>query len=195
MTPEPKCELYYNTPYQLLVSVVLSAQTTDKMVNRCMKPLYQKGFTPEGVLALGETGLLPFIRSIGLAPTKTKNIIKLTSIIINKFASKIPQTRTDLESLPGVGRKTANVILGEIYSQPTLAVDTHVFRVTKRLGWHNELLPVKAEKALLQVIPESSLPKAHHWLILHGRYTCKARKPECSSCSVSKYCQYVKNHP
>lgn len=186
--PDPRCELFYKTPYQLLVSVVLSAQTTDKMVNRVMEPLYKKTFTPKSVLKLGVDGIYERIKSIGLAPTKSKNVFKLTEIILKDFAGEIPRTRKDLESLPGVGRKTANVILGEIYKEPTLAVDTHVLRVSRRLGLHNETDPKKAEMELLKVVDPSLLPKGHHWFILHGRYTCKARKPECESCVLEDIC-------
>lgn len=186
--PEPKCELYYETPFQLLVSVVLSAQTTDKMVNRCMEPLYKKGFTPQTVLAMGQQKLLAAIQSIGLAPTKSKNIFRLSHIILEKYQGEIPSTRSELEALPGVGKKTASVILGEIFREPTLAVDTHVYRVTKRLGLHNESTPDKAEKVLLEVVKESYRPDAHHWFILHGRYTCKAQSPMCVTCHLRGVC-------
>ncbi len=189
--PDPKCELFYKTPYQLLVSVVLSAQTTDKMVNQVMKPLYEKEFTPLAALELGINGIYEKIKSIGLAPTKSKNIFKLTEILLRNFSGKIPRTREDLESLPGVGRKTANVILGEIYKEPTLAVDTHVLRVSRRLGLHKESDPKKAEEKLLKIVDKSLLPKAHHWFILHGRYTCKARKPNCSSCTLEDICPKI----
>lgn len=189
--PDPKCELFYNTPYQLLVSVVLSAQTTDKMVNQVMKSLYEKEFTPTSVLKLGIDGIYEKIRSIGLAPTKSKNIFKLTEIILKDFSGEVPRTRQDLEDLPGVGRKTANVILGEIYKEPTLAVDTHVLRVSRRLGFHKEKDPKKAEEKLLKIVNKSLLPKAHHWFILHGRYTCKARKPNCSSCILEDICPKI----
>ena len=186
--PDPKCELFYFTPYQLLVSVVLSAQTTDKMVNRVMEPVYKKGFTPEKAIKLGQEGIYETIKSIGLAPTKSKNVFKLSQMIKENYQSKIPSTREGLEALPGVGRKTANVILGEIFGHPTLAVDTHVFRVAKRLGIHKEKDPKKAELKILELMDPSSLPKAHHWFILHGRYTCKARKPECENCVLEDIC-------
>ncbi len=190
--PDARCELTYQTPYQLLVSVVLSAQTTDKMVNRVMEPLYEQGFTPDTVLKLGAEGFLEKIRSIGLAPTKAKNVYKLSQIIQDRYQGEIPRTREQLEDLPGVGRKTANVILGEIFREPTLAVDTHVFRVGQRLGLHDEKTPEKAELELLQLIDRSYLPAAHHWLILHGRYTCKAIKPLCDQCLLSDLCPSVK---
>ena len=188
LNPTPHCELYYETPFQLLLSVVLSAQATDKSVNAAMTDLYKNGLTPDDVLALGEKGFLEKIRRIGLAPTKAKNSVKLSQIIKQKFSGKIPTTREDLESLPGVGRKTANVILGEIFKEPTLAVDTHVFRVTRRLGLHKCTSPEKAEEKLLSVIDPTWLPMAHHWFILHGRYTCTARSPQCGTCSVNDLC-------
>lgn len=190
--PEPKCELYYETHYQLLVSVVLSAQTTDKMVNRCMEPLYKKGFDIEQVLSLKPEGLLKHIRSIGLAPTKSKNVFKLSQILKERFDSKVPNVREDLESLPGVGRKTANVILGELFGQPTLAVDTHVYRVGLRLGLHQANSALKAESELMQVVDLGYLPRAHHWFILHGRYTCKAQKPNCDDCLLNDLCPSLK---
>jgi endonuclease III len=186
--PDPRCELYYETPYQLLVSVVLSAQTTDKMVNRCMEPLYKEGFNPEDVVKMGADGLLEKIRTIGLAPTKSKNVFKLSQMIIDQYPDELPSTHDELQALPGVGRKTANVVLGEIFNQPTIAVDTHVYRVGKRLGLHRENTPEKAELALLKEIDASYLPKGHHWFILHGRYTCKAQNPECSKCILSDIC-------
>lgn len=186
--PDPKCELFFKTQFQLLVSVVLSAQTTDKMVNRCMKPIYQEGFTPETVVSWGQEVLLSKIRSIGLAPTKSKNVVRLSEILLSQHKGRVPRTREELEALPGVGRKTASVILGELFRHPTLAVDTHVFRVTRRLEFQNEKSPEKAEKALLDVIPVKFLPNAHHWFILLGRYTCKAQKPQCGECAVAAFC-------
>ena len=186
--PNPQCELYYETPFQLLVSVVLSAQTTDKMVNRCMEPLYKKGFTPDSVIKMGQQGLLNKIRTIGLAPTKSKNVFNLSKIVKEKYPEKLPDNHKELQALPGVGRKTANVVLGEIFGQPTIAVDTHVFRVARRLGLHRESTPEKAETALLKEIDSSYLPKGHHWFILHGRYTCKAQNPVCDKCILSDIC-------
>lgn len=186
--PTPHCELLYKTPYQLLVSVVLSAQATDKSVNAAMGPLYEDGLGPKEVLSLGEAGLLEKIRRIGLAPTKAKNVLRLTKIVSEIYHGDIPRTREELEALPGVGRKTANVVLGEIYKEPTLAVDTHVFRVTARLGLHNESSPEKAELKLLKVIGTHWLPQAHHWFILLGRYTCLARKPLCLNCVLKDLC-------
>lgn len=188
VNPDPRCELYYRTPYQLLVSVVLSAQTTDKMVNKVMEPLYAAGFTPETVLELGSEGLLAKIRTIGLAPTKSKNVFRLSQILLEKYAGIVPSTREELEALPGVGRKTANVILGEIFRHPTLAVDTHVYRVTQRLGLQKEKTPEKAELELLRVVDPARLPAGHHHFILHGRYTCKAMKPDCAHCVLADIC-------
>ncbi|MFK7825287.1 MAG: endonuclease III [Oligoflexales bacterium] len=186
--PEPKCELYFETPFQLLVSVVLSAQTTDKSVNKCMKPIYKQGFSYDTVINWGQEKLLSHIRTIGLAPTKSKNVLALAKIIKERHSGEIPNNRQDLEDLPGVGRKTANVVLGELFGQPTIAVDTHVFRVGFRLGLHTEKTPIKAEQELLKIIPEHYLPAAHHWLILHGRYTCKAIKPLCEQCDLASLC-------
>lgn len=186
--PHPRCELVYHSPYQLLVSVVLSAQATDKQVNKVMEPLYAKGFSPDVMLGWGEQGFLERIRSIGLAPTKAKNVAKLTAMLKEKYHGNVPDTREELEALPGVGRKTANVILGELHRHPTLAVDTHVFRVTQRLGLHNEKNAEKAELVLLDLVPPSYLPDAHHWFILLGRYVCKARVPECERCVLNQLC-------
>jgi endonuclease-3 len=189
--PDPKTELIFHTPYQLLVSVVLSAQTTDKMVNRCMQPLYddqKQAFTPELVTSWGEKKLLGFIKSIGLAPTKAKNITRLSQLLLEHHQGEVPLSRGDLEALPGVGRKTANVVLAELTGAPTLGVDTHVLRVTRRLGLHHETLAASAERELLKIIPKNYLPKAHHWFILHGRYTCKAQKPLCETCVLNDIC-------
>lgn len=188
LNPNPRCELTYKTPFQLLVSVVLSAQTTDKSVNKCMEPLYSSDFTPETVISMGADKLLAKIRTIGLAPTKAKNVYKLSQILLAKHQGKVPSRREELEALPGVGRKTANVILGEIYREPVLAVDTHVFRVAARLGLHRETTPEKAELELLKVIPPRLLPDGHHWFILHGRYTCKAMNPDCANCGIKDLC-------
>ncbi|MBP9706996.1 MAG: endonuclease III [Oligoflexales bacterium] len=186
--PDPRCELFYKTPYQLLISVVLSAQATDISVNKCMRPLYEKDLDLEAVLKLGELGLLKKIKSIGLAPTKAKNILALSRILKSTYNSQVPPNREALESLPGVGRKTASVILGELFAEPTIAVDTHVFRVSARLGLHQEKTPEKCEKILEMLIPAVYLPRAHHWFILHGRYICKAKNPACSSCHIAEYC-------
>lgn len=192
MHPQAQCELYFKTPYQLLVSVVLSAQATDKVVNRCMIPVYERGFTPETVLRWGYAKLLQHIRQIGLAPTKAKNILALTRLLQSKFAGNVPATRTALESLPGVGRKTANVILAELFGEKTLAVDTHVYRTTARLGLHAEKTPAKCEQKLLKIIAPRYLPHAHHLFIAHGRYVCQARKPACSVCLLNDLCPAAK---
>jgi endonuclease-3 len=186
--PDPRCELFYRTEFQLLVSVVLSAQTTDKMVNAAMTPLYEATFTPATVLALGEAGLLALIRRIGLAPTKARNVHKLAGLLLSRHGGQVPRTRAELEDLPGVGRKTANVVLGELFGEPTIAVDTHVFRVTRRLGLHHERTPEKCEQVLLRLIDPAQLPRAHHWFILHGRYTCKALRPACALCCLRDVC-------
>lgn len=191
--PNAQCELFYETPYHLLTSVVLSAQTTDVSVNKVMTPLYKAGFTPEIMVSWGSENFLKKIKSIGLAPTKSKNVFKLSQILIEKHNSQVPGTREELEALPGVGRKTANVILGELFGQPTLAVDTHVFRVTKRLGWHQEKTPEKCEQALLKIVKPAHLPEAHHLFIHLGRYICKARKPECESCPLESKCPQIIN--
>ena len=188
--PNAACELYYETPYQLLVSVILSAQATDKMVNRCMKQYYQAGLQPSIVLDWGYEGLLQRIRQIGLAPTKAKNIMRTTQILVDKYNGQLPNERAQLEALAGVGRKTANVILGEVFQQPTLAVDTHVFRTTKRLNLHHANTPLQAEQELLQVIDKRYLPAAHHLFIAHGRYTCLARKPKCHLCQLHDECSF-----
>ena len=193
--PNPQCELYYETPYQLLVSVVLSAQATDKIVNRTMKPSYQKGWGPQNVLKMGEEGFRKLIQSIGLTNTKARNVLRLTKKICEDYQGRVPNTREDLESLPGVGRKTANVILGELFRQPTLAVDTHVFRVSYRLGLQNEKTPEKAEHEILNYVDKALLPRAHHWFILHGRYTCKAKKPSCTLCILSDICPSYMGKP
>jgi len=186
--PDARCELFYSTPYQLLCSVVLSAQATDKQVNKVMTPLYERGFFPQQVFQEGEKNLLEKIKSIGLAPTKAKNIIKLTQSILENHHGEVPKTRKDLEELAGVGRKTANVILGELFGEPTFAVDTHAFRVGRRLGLHSEKNPEKAELSMLQLIDAKFLPRAHHWFILHGRYICKAQNPSCSTCILQDIC-------
>ncbi len=186
--PNPRCELYYKTPYQLLVAVVLSANTTDKGVNSCTTSLFDEGFDPWKAVELGAAEIEKKIRRIGLAPAKSKYVFQLSKILIEKYKGDIPTTREELQALPGVGRKTANVVLGEIFRQPTLAVDTHVFRVSQRLGWQKEKSPEKAELALLKIIPSNYLPQLHHLLVLHGRYVCKALKPQCPTCPLNDIC-------
>lgn len=186
--PHPKTELVFHTPFQCLVSVVLSAQTTDKMVNKCMVPLYETEFTPQTVLELGIEGFLAKIRTVGLAPTKAKNVVALSHIIRDQYHNRIPDNREELEALPGVGKKTASVVLAEVFHAPTIAVDTHVYRVTQRLGWQNAPTAEKAEQELMKLIDPKYLPAAHHWLILHGRYVCKAINPQCDSCILNDLC-------
>lgn len=188
--PQARCALYYRTPYQLLVSVVLSAQANDKIVNRCMKEHYDSDLDVKTVLSWGYTTLLHQIRQIGLAPTKARNIISLTEILRDEHAGKVPNNRRHLESLPGVGRKTANVVLAELFGHQTLAVDTHVFRTSKRLGLHNEKGATKCEQVLLTLIARRYLPQAHHLLIAHGRQVCHARKPTCNVCQLNDLCVY-----
>lgn len=186
--PNPRCELFYLTPFQLLVSVVLSAQTTDKMVNRVMEPLYNAGFEVDDVLEMGADGLLEKIRQIGLAPTKSKNVYKLALALKEKHRSEVPSDRESLEALAGVGKKTASVILGELFDAPVMAVDTHVYRVAKRLGLHRETLADKAEDKIIEVVERRFLPKAHHWFVLQGRYICKSQRPLCDDCLLTDLC-------
>jgi len=186
--PDPKTELVYTNNYTLLVAIVLSAQSTDVGVNKATKDLFAQTSTPEEMLKLGESALKQYIKTIGLYNTKAKNIIKLSEILVQKFGSKIPENLEDLMSLPGVGRKTANVFLNCACNLPTIAVDTHVARLSFRLGLTAHKDPYKIEQDLLKVIPEKYLKDAHHLLILHGRYTCVARKPKCSTCPLEAYC-------
>jgi endonuclease-3 len=192
MFPIPQCELFYLTPYQLLVSVILSAQTTDKMVNRCMESHYRLGLNLEQVLAMGEQRFLRIIKPIGLAPTKAKHILAMSLVLRQDHGGQVPDQRSELENLAGVGRKTASVVLGEIFKQATLAVDTHVMRVGRRLGLHDAPTPLKAEVQMLELIPRGRLPKAHHQLIHLGRSYCKAIKPKCTECPLAQLCPYFK---
>ncbi len=189
----PKTELEYTNNFTLLVAVILSAQATDISVNKATKELFQYYDTPEKMLELGVEGLKNYTKTIGLYNTKSANIIALCQILINQYNSQIPDSFEQLITLPGVGRKTANVVLNCCFNKPTIAVDTHVFRVSKRLGIAKENTPEKVEKELLKKIPIRWLKYAHHWLILHGRYICKAKKPNCNICKVAKYCEYYKN--
>lgn len=186
--PHPTTELTYGNPFQLLVAVVLSAQATDKGVNKATAPLFAKIKTPAQMAALGEEGLVPYIQSIGLFRTKAKNVIALSHKLQENYGGALPHTREGLQTLPGVGRKTANVVLNTLWGEPTVAVDTHVFRVAHRLGLSRGKTPEATEADLLKVIPPQYLKDAHHWLILHGRYTCTARAPKCISCPVEKMC-------
>lgn len=188
--PVPKTELIATNNYTLLVSVVLSAQATDKSVNKATESLYQKVDTPEKMLELGEECLIGYIKSIGLYKNKAKNVIALSKILIEKFNSEIPKTREDLMSLPGVGRKTANVILNVVYGEKTMPVDTHLLRISPRIGLSFGTTPESIEMDLLKIIPDEYMQHAHHWLILHGRYVCTARNPKCSECLISDICQH-----
>jgi endonuclease-3 len=188
--PAPTTELAYQTPFELLVSVVLSAQATDKSVNLATARLFPVANAPKAILALGESGLTPFIRSIGLYRTKTKNILAACKILLETFGGEVPRRREDLESLPGVGRKTANVILNTAFGEPTIAVDTHIFRVANRTGIAPGKDVVEVENKLMKFVPEEFRQDAHHWLILHGRYVCTARKPACPACLIRDLCEF-----
>jgi endonuclease-3 len=186
--PDPKTELNFSNPYTLVVAVALSAQATDVSVNKATERLFKVADTPEKMLALGEEGLIPYIASIGLYRNKAKNVIALSRMVLEQHGGEIPLTREGLQALPGVGRKTASVVLNELGIEAAIAVDTHVFRVSHRLGLANAATPDKVEAQLFRVVPEDWLPKAHHWLILHGRYTCTARKPNCPGCVIADLC-------
>ncbi len=188
--PKPTTELNYRSNFELLIAVILSAQATDVSVNKATKELYKVANTPAKILALGETGLKKYIKSIGLYQAKAKNIIKTCVLIIEKHNGRVPKTREELEALAGVGRKTANVVLNTAFGELTMAVDTHIFRVSNRTGLAPGKTPLAVEKKLLQAIPTEYLADAHHWLILHGRYVCTARKPKCPSCIISDICEY-----
>lgn len=188
--PSPGTELHYSSPYTLLVAVVLSAQATDTGVNKATEKLFQRVKTPQAMLALGEAGLKSHIKTIGLFNTKAKNIIALSKKLVEEFDSEVPRTREELQSLPGVGRKTANVVLNVLFGEPTIAVDTHVSRVANRTGMAQGKTPEEVEHQLMKVVPKTWLQHAHHWLILHGRYVCKARTPACPACIVRDLCGF-----
>jgi endonuclease-3 len=188
--PNPRGELDYINPYTLLVAVVLSAQATDTSVNKATEPLFKIADTPEKMLKLGEAKVKGFIKTIGLFNTKAKNVIRLSEILVNEHGSKVPADREVLQTLPGVGRKTANVVLNIAFGQPTMAVDTHIFRVGNRTGLAPGNTPLDVELKLEKRVPEKYRLHAHHWLILHGRYVCKARKPDCPVCIVRDICQF-----
>jgi endonuclease-3 len=188
--PAPKSELAYHNPFTLVVAVVLSAQATDVGVNKATKPLFAKVRTPEAMVRLGLDGLKGYIKSIGLYNNKAKNIIALSEQLIRDHGGKVPRDRAALEALPGVGRKTANVVLNVAFGAPTMAVDTHVFRVSNRTGLGPGKTPLAVERKLLKAIPAQWMDHAHHWLILHGRYTCVARKPKCTECVVNDLCAF-----
>ena len=190
LDPDPTTELEYQSPFELLISVILSAQATDISVNKATDKLYPLANTPEKILELGVDGLKPYIRTIGLYNSKAENIIKTCRLLIDEHGSTVPRTRNALESLPGVGRKTANVILNTAFGEPTIAVDTHIFRVSNRTGIAQGKTPLEVEKRLVRLTPDEFKKDAHHWLILHGRYTCKARKPLCGRCPIIEWCEY-----
>jgi endonuclease-3 len=192
--PNPTSELYWTNPFTLLVAVVLSAQMTDKGVNKVTEKLFAEADTPEKMLALGEEGLAERLRSINYYKTKARNVIALSRILVEKYGGRVPRDRKALESLPGVGRKTANVVLNVAFGEPTIAVDTHIFRVANRTGLALGKTPLEVEKILLKVIPEKYRHHAHHWLILHGRYVCKARRPECERCIICDLCKWPEKH-
>ena len=192
LDPNPDTELHYHSPFQLLISVILSAQATDVSVNKATDKLYPVASTPESILALGVDKLTPYIKTIGLYNSKAKNIIATCRILIDEHSSEVPRTREALERLPGVGRKTANVVLNTAFGEPTIAVDTHIFRVCNRTGLAPGKTPLAVEKGLLRTTPEEFRKDAHHWLILHGRYVCQARKPLCGSCPIIDWCEYRK---
>jgi endonuclease-3 len=190
--PEPVTELYYETTFQLLIAVILSAQATDKSVNAATTKLYKVAGTPEKIIKLGENKLKSYIKTIGLYNSKAKNVILTCKMLVNDYANKIPEDRETLQKLPGVGRKTANVVLNNAFGQPTIGVDTHVFRVSNRLGIAPGKNVDQVEKKLEKNIPKKYKLHAHHWLIILGRYTCIARKPQCYKCSVVNFCDYKK---
>ena len=193
--PEPKGELDYINPFTLLVAVVLSAQATDVGVNKATPALFALADTPEKMVRLGVSGIEEKIRTIGLYRGKAKNVFALSQILVEKFDSEVPADREALESLPGVGRKTANVVLNIAFRQPTIAVDTHLFRVSNRTGLAPGRTPLEVEQGLLKVVPDRYMLHAHHWLILHGRYVCKARRPECWRCLIREWCRFEPKTP
>ena len=190
--PDPTTELVYRTPFELLIAVILSAQATDKSVNLATGKLFSTANTPAAIISLGTQGLLPYIRSIGLFRNKASNILKTCERLMEHHRGQVPRTREQLEQLPGVGRKTANVVLNTAFGQPTIAVDTHIFRVANRTGIAPGKDVVEVENRLMRLVPEDFKKDAHHWLILHGRYCCKARKPECPVCPIIDLCEYRK---
>jgi endonuclease III len=193
--PQPRTELIYATPFELLVAVILSAQATDKSVNKATAELYRAARTPAAILALGITGLSKYIKSIGLYNAKAKNIIAMCRILLERHGGEVPSTREALEELPGVGRKTANVVLNTAFGEPTMAVDTHIFRVANRTGIAPGKTVREVEDRLLKFVPMEFRHDAHHWLILHGRYTCTARRPACPICIIADLCEYRHKTP
>ena len=193
--PHPTTELEYDTPFQLLIAVLLSAQATDKSVNIATRKFFPDYGTPQALLALGEEGLADYIKTIGLYRTKAKNAIATCRLLIEQHGGEVPQTREALEALPGVGRKTANVVLNTAFGQPTMAVDTHIFRVSNRTGLAPGKNVLEVELKLEKFVPHEYMQDAHHWLILHGRYVCVARKPKCPQCGISDLCEYKDKTP
>lgn len=188
--PDPQTELRYSSPFELLISVILSAQATDVGVNKATRGLYKVANTPQAIYDLGVDGLKEYIKTIGLFNTKAENVIKTCKILVDKHGGEVPDDRAALEALPGVGRKTANVILNTAFGHPTIAVDTHIFRVSNRTGIAKGKDVVEVEKRLLRLTPKEYMLGAHHWLILHGRYVCKARKPMCGECIIEEFCEF-----
>ncbi|MDY7561612.1 endonuclease III [Pseudomonas sp. 10B1] len=189
-TPEPKTELAYNSAFELLISVILSAQATDVSVNKATARLYQVANTPQAIYDLGVAGLCEYIKTIGLYNAKAKNVVETCRLLMERHGSQVPQTREALEALPGVGRKTANVVLNTAFRQLTMAVDTHIYRVSNRTGIAPGKNVVEVERQLMKFVPKDFLLDAHHWLILHGRYVCQARKPRCGSCRIEDLCDF-----
>lgn len=188
--PSPSSELKWTNPYTMLVSTVLSAQATDKSVNKATESLYKIADTPEKMLALGEDGLISYIKSIGLYRGKARHVIALSKMLIEKFNGVVPQSREEIQMLPGAGRKTANVVLNVVFHQPVMPVDTHLLRICPKIGLAEGKTPLEVEESLMERIPEKYLLHAHHWLILHGRYVCKARNPLCSECIIADICRH-----
>ncbi len=188
--PSPTTELNYRTPFELLISVILSAQATDVGVNKATDKLYPVANSPQAMVDLGVDGLKSYIKTIGLFNSKAENVIKTCRLLLDKHGGEVPQTREALEALPGVGRKTANVVLNTAFNQPTMAVDTHIFRVSNRTGIAPGKNVLEVEKKLVRLVPREFLMDAHHWLILHGRYVCKARKPQCGRCIIEDLCEF-----
>lgn len=188
--PEPASELVYHTPFELLLAVMLSAQATDISVNKATRKLFPVANTPEAIIALGVEGLKPYLKTINLYPTKSRNLVKACQILLDQYDGVVPQTREALQTLPGVGRKTANVVLNAAFKQPVMAVDTHIFRVANRTGMAPGKTVLAVEEKLVRIIPGEYLLDAHHWLLLHGRYTCTARAPQCAACLIRDLCAF-----
>ena len=195
LNPRPTTELEYRTPFELLVAVILSAQSTDTGVNKATRRLFAVARTPHAMLALGEAGLKPYIATIGLYNAKARHLIGACRALVERHGGEVPREREALESLPGVGRKTANVVLNTAFGEPTIAVDTHIYRVARRLGLSKGRTPLAVEQDLLRVVPEEFRKDAHHWLILHGRYVCQARKPRCFDCALHDLCPFKPKTP